>query len=120
MDYKTFEFSLLKNDQEIHKEIYRNQSENEKTIQFDCLGYQTTLDLETETFTRSNDEYEFFLAFQKKCCTIHLKREKLDFDIQVDECELTIANNKIILEYSIETEDAKNKLLFIRKDETHE
>lgn len=120
MPYKTFEFIFLKDGQEIHKKTYKNETETENIITFDCLGYQTTLDLEAETLTRTNQEYEFFLAIQEKSCTIHLKKEKLDFEIQVDYCDLTIVNNKIILEYSIETEDAKNKIVFIRKDETNE
>lgn len=120
MPIQTFEFCLLKNDQEFHKNIYKNENENENTISFNCLGYKTTLDLETKTFTRTNDDYEFFLAVLEKSCTLHLVKEKLDFEIQVDDCNLTILNNKIILEYSIETDDAKNKLVFIRKDENNE
>lgn len=120
MPIKKFIFSLIKDDQEIHKEMYENQSESENTVVFDCLGYKTTLDLETKTFRRENEEYEFFLALTTKSCTLHLKKENLDFDIQVDYCDCTIINNKIILEYSIETEDAKNKLVWIRKDENNE
>lgn len=115
-----FELTLLKEDQEILKECYKNLEKEENKIRFNCLNLDTTLDLETETFTRENEDYEFFLAIPTKSCTIHLKKENLDFPIAVDYCELNATNNKIILEYSIETEDGKIKMILTRKEDTHE
>ena len=112
-----FEFTLQKEDQEILKENYKNLEEEENKIRFHCLNMDTTIDLEAQTFTRENEYYEFFLAIPTKSCTIHLKKEQLDFPIEVDDCELEITNNKIILEYSIETEDRKIKMILTRKEE---
>lgn len=115
-----FELTLLKEDQEILKESYENLEEEENKIRFNCLNLNTTLDLEAKTLTRENEDYEFFLAIPTKSCTIHLKKENLDFPIMVDYCDLEIINNKIILEYSIETEDGKIKLILTRKEDSNE
>ena len=116
MPFPRFNLQLFKNEEIIHEEIYENKG-NENRIECNCLGYNTIIDLETETLTRENEEFEFFLAIQKKCCTIHLKQENLEFDIQVDDCNLKKELNKITLEYTIETDDAKNKIVIIGKEE---
>ncbi len=116
MPFEKFELTLLKNDREIHKEVYTNKEKEAYRINFNCLNYDTTLDIEAKTFTRENEEYEFFLAIQNKSCTIHLKQENLDFDIAVDDCNLEMTNNKITLEYSIETDDEKFKMILTRKE----
>lgn len=116
MQIKKFNYVLLKNDKEIHNQDYTNESVEENKIEFNCLAYNTTFDLETKTFTRENEDFLFFLDSIKKSCTIHLKKENLEFPITVDDCNLEIEKNKIILEYIIETDDEKCKMILIRKD----
>ena len=115
MPFKRFEFLFFKNENIIHKETYKNVNKK-NSIEFYCLGYHTILDLETDTFVRENDEFEFFLAIQKKYCTIHLKKEKMEFEILVEDCHLKKEKNQITLEYTIESEDDKNKIMIIVKD----
>lgn len=111
MEISNFEVTFFKNEQEMYKKEYKNDSKEKNVIQFECFEYDTIINLEDESFTRENDDFLFFLDIKNKYCTIQLKKEKLDFDIHVDECILHKENNKIILEYTIETEDAKNKLV---------
>lgn len=90
---------------------------NDNLIEFEFLDYHTIIDIETKILTRENNEFIFFLDFNKKICKITLKKENLDLDILVDDCTFKNHNNIITLEYTIETEDSKNKLIIERKNE---
>lgn len=103
--------TFYKDDLKLHEQQVENKSNIDTLLEFNFLDYQTMLDLDTKTLTRENDEFLFFLDFNKKECTITLKQEKMDCNITVDNCSLKRDNNLIILEYTIETEDARNKLI---------
>ena len=110
MSFKNFRLLLETDGKVLLDKEYENQAKEPYKFEFVCQKYLTILDLEAKTFSRENEEYEFFLAILTKSCTIHLKKEQLDFDILVDDCDLLQINNKIILEYNIETEDKKVKM----------
>lgn len=108
--YSKFVATLYKNNQEIFKDKYLNKDKNQNIISFEFLDYSTLLNIEEETLIRENAEYKFFLDIKNKECMITLKNENIEFDVEVEFCELNIKNNKIILEYMIETDDTKNRL----------
>ncbi len=120
MHFTTFEAIFFKNDQEIERKIVTNLEEKKNCIKFNFLEYNTILDLEEKTFTRENDEFLFFLDIKNNSCKIYLKKEGMELPIEVDYCELNILNNKIIVEYMIETDDAKNKIIITKEGESNE
>ena len=75
------------------------------------LDYNTTINLKEHTFLRENNEFIFFLNLKNKQCTVVLKKEDITFEVNVEECNIEIFENKIILEYFIETDDARNKIV---------
>ncbi len=103
--------SFYKDELKIEEKQVINQSQLKTILEFEFLDYKTTIDLETETLTRENEEFLFFLDFSKKECSITLKPEKLELNIGVDFCSFRRDNKNIILEYTIETEDKKNKMM---------
>ncbi|MCI9280082.1 MAG: hypothetical protein HFJ02_04720 [Bacilli bacterium] len=103
--------SFYKDDLKIEEKQVINQSQLKSILEFEFLDYKTTIDLETKTLIRENEEFLFFLDFLKKECSITLKKEKLELNIGVDYCSFSGDNNIIILEYTIETEDKKNKMM---------
>lgn len=120
MSFQKFEAIFYKNEQIIYQEEYQNLEENTNKIKFNMLNYNTTFDLEKETFSRENEEFFFFLDIKNKSCTIQLKKEELTFDIVVDHCDLLVLSHKIVLEYIIESDDAKNKIVILNKELSHE
>lgn len=111
MNFSKFSLTFFKNDEEVFRQEFENIEKNKNRITFDFLEYNTLLDINKEIFIRENEDYLFTLDIKNKCCTIQLKKENLTFDINIDLCELNILENKIELEYLIESEDAKNRLV---------
>lgn len=103
--------AFYKDDLKLEEKKVINQSSLETLLEFDFLDYKTTIDLDTKTLTRENEEFLFFLDFSKKECTITLKQEQMELNILVDTCSFRRDNKNINLEYTIETEDKKNKLM---------
>ncbi len=110
----TLSITFLKNNQIIEQCEVENTSTEENSINFNFLEYNTFLDIEQEIFIRENEEYKFTLNIKKKECKINLKKENLDFDIEVNECLFAIDKDKITLEYVIESDDARNKIIISR------
>jgi len=115
---KKFSFEFLKNDEKIIEDIYNNLEIEDNKIRFNVLDYETILDLNDMKFTRENTEFKLILDILNKTCTIHLKNEDLKLDINVDFCELKNINNRITLEYIIESDDAKNKMIITKVEWT--
>lgn len=114
MQFNKFSFEFLKNDEKLVDYIYNNLENEDNKIRFNVLEYETMLNLNDMIFTRENKEFKFTLDILNKTCTIHLKNENLDLDINVDQCELKNINNRITLEYIIESDDAKNKIIITK------
>ncbi len=111
MKWKSFTCFFYKNNKEIYKEAFENKLSSNKKLKFTMLDYDTTVDLEEETFLRENKEYIFFLNLKNKSCKVELKQENIFFDVVVEEANMEILSDKIVLEYFIETDEARNKII---------
>ena len=120
MKLKEFDVIFYKNNEEIYKDTHRNSLNEENRISFSLLDYDTTIDLNEETFLRENDEYIFYLDIKNKKCKIELKKEAISFDVNVEECNMEIKENKVILEYFIETDEARNKIVIQERSAIYE
>ncbi len=116
MSYSQFQVSFYQNNQLIYQDILKNENNNQNSYYFNLFDYNTILDLENQTLLRENEEYTFLLNISNKTANLLLKKENIDFDIEVNECFLDIKDSKITLEYLIETSDAKNKLIIEVKE----
>lgn len=114
MKWENFTCIFYKNNQEIYINNYENQSKNQQELTFFILEYETTINLEKETLLRENSEYLFFLDIKNKECKIELKQENINFDVEVEEASIKKEENKIIVEYFIETDEARNKIVIER------
>ena len=85
-----------------------NGSNINNIISFKLEDIVNTIDLNREIFIRENDEYKFFLDFLNKSCILTLKKENYSLDINVDKCSFEVFNNKIIINYFIDTDDCNN------------
>lgn len=120
MKLKEFDVVFYKNNEEIYKDTHRNNLNEENRISFPLLDYDTTIDLKEETFLRENNEYIFYLDIKNKKCKIELKKEAISFDVLVEECSMEMIGNKIILEYFIETDEARNKIVIKERSTIYE
>lgn len=111
MNFKEFTCILYKNNKEEYKEKFKNKSKNENKVYFRMLNFETTIDKVEQTFLRENEEYIFFLDIKNKKCKVELKKENIAFDVMVEEASMEVLNNKIIIEYFIETDEARNKIV---------
>lgn len=111
MNFKKFTCTLYKNNREEYKEKFKNTNKNEKKLNFKMLNFETTIDKIEQTFLRENEEYIFFLDIKNKKCKVELKKENIAFDVMVEEASMEVLNNKIIIEYFIETDEARNKIV---------
>lgn len=109
MQTQKFDVLFYKNDEEILKDSFISEINNK--FEFEILKYNTILDLEEKYFKRENEEYLFNLDIKNETCTIHLKKEDMTFNIEVDYCILDCLEDEITLEYMIETDDSKNKII---------
>jgi hypothetical protein len=110
-----FDILFYKNEEEILKNSFDNQIYLNNKYEFNILKYNTILDLEKKYFSRENEEYLFNLDIANETCTIHLKKENMTFNIDVDYCILNEKEDEITLEYMIETDDTKNKIIIKKK-----
>lgn len=120
MKFTEFTLQLSKNDEIICEEDLKNASDTEDILEFELLDYATTLDLVGKIFIRENADFKFTLDILNKICTILLKKEDLEIPVNVEHCVLIPDFNKITLEYIIESEDAKNKIVIRKKGEQNE
>lgn len=111
MKWKNFICLFYKNNEEIYKETFENKIKNDKKLVFSMLDFETTIDIEEQTITRENEEYIFFLNLKNKCCKVELKKEGITFDVNVEEANFEVLNDKMIIEYFIETDEARNKII---------
>lgn len=114
MQFKKFSLTFIKNEEKILEEAYKNLDSVNNILRFNMLDYDTIIDLDNQIFSRENEEFKFILDILNKNCTILLKKEDMTLDINVDFCELKVLHNKITLEYIIESDDAKNKIIITK------
>jgi hypothetical protein len=115
VQFEEFEINFYKNDEQTIHECLINNTKEQNKLSFNIFEYDTTIDLIEKYFKRENDEYIFLLDIKNKTCTVTLKKENIKFDIQVELCELTQNLDKITLEYLIETDDSRNKIIIKKK-----
>ncbi len=120
MKWKSFTCFFYKNNEEVYKDTFENKLNNERKIVFNMLDYETTINIEEKTFFRENKEYIFFLDLQKKSCKVKLKKEGITFDVSVEEGSMEVLDDKIIIEYFIETDEARNKIIIKERVDFHE
>ena len=111
MKWKSFTCLFYKNNEEVYKDTFKNRLNSDKKIAFDMLEYETTIDIEKKTFLRENKEYIFYLDLKNKNCKVELKQEGITFDVNVEEGNMEVLNNKIVIEYFIETDESRNKII---------
>ncbi len=85
------------------------------TMENDILSFQIkdmnhTLDFNTKTFLRENDDYAFLLDIENQKSQILLKKEQYTLQVLVEYANLLTNKNEIQLSYFIETEDHENVL----------
>lgn len=116
MQSKKISLIFFKNEQKMYENIYKEFKFEDNKLEFSMLDYDTMIDLQEKRFIRENEEFQFILDILNEKCTIHLKKEEMTLDIPVDFCELKELHNQIILEYIIESDDAKNKLIITKEE----
>ncbi len=120
MKWKRFSCIFYKNNEEIYKETFNNKLKSDKKLQFNMLEYATTIDLEEKSFLRENKEYIFFLNLKNKSCKVELKTEQIAIDVLVEEANMEVLNDKIVIEYFIETDEARNKIVIKERFDWYE
>lgn len=116
MKFEKFSLIFFKNEEKIYENTYKTFKFENNKLEFLMLDYNTQIDLQQKLFMRENEDFQFVLDISNEKCTIHLKKEELTLDIPVDYCELKELHNQIILEYIIESDDAKNKLIIMKEE----
>lgn len=111
MKWKNFTCFFYKNNEEVYKDTFKNKLNNDKKIMFDMLDYETTINIKEKTFLRENNEYIFYLDFKNNKCKVELKQEGISFDACVEEANMEDLNNEVIIEYFIETDETRNKIV---------
>lgn len=107
--------TLYKGEEEVLNQKIK-VDKNNNSLKFNLENCITTIDLETELFTRENEEYIFLLDIQKEKCEIKLKKEDYLLQVNVEYAILLKNQNELKLNYLIETDDNPMSLV-IRKDE---
>lgn len=120
MKWKSFTCLFYKNNEEVYKDTFANNLNSDRKIVFNMLDYETVIDIEEKTFLRENKEYIFFLDLKNKSCKVELKQEGITFDVSVEEGNMEVLNDKIIIEYFIETDEARNKIVIKERIDFHE
>lgn len=116
MQIEKFSLIFFKNEERILEKTYNNLEKRDNILRFNMLDYDTLIDLNNHLFSRENDEFKFVLDILNKKCTILLKKENMTLDINVDLCELNVMNNEITLEYIIESDDSKNRIIITKEE----
>lgn len=84
---------------------------NNSTYSFIIEGVKTILN--SEEFTRENNEFRFNIDIKNKQATYLLKEQNTLFDIDVEKINFKKENNNIILEYKISSDEESFKLEII-------
>ncbi len=117
MQFQSFSLTFYKNDEKIYENTYKNLALANNIFRFNLFDFDTILNIQEQYFIRENEEYIFKLDIKNNSSSLKLKAEDLEFYIIVDLCDLKIQNNIIILEYVIETDDFKNKIVIEKSEE---
>lgn len=120
MNLKEILLIFFKNDEKIHEQTYKNLSSKDNNIRINLLDYDTCIDIEKQIFSRENEEFLFQLDIKNQNCTILLKQENINVDVSIDYAELQVDKEEIILEYMIETDDTKNKIVIKKLGDENE
>lgn len=116
MSFKKFLLIFYKNNEEVYRNTFKNNIKNDNKLEFNMLDYYTIINLKEETFFRENEEFIFFLDIKNKKCQLNLKEENITFDVSVEECNISFYEEKVIIEYFIETDEARNKIVIEKSD----
>ena len=102
--------TLIKDGQNLNVE----NIDNAYRFYFDVLTEIEQLE-DNLIFKRIDDDYEFTLHIKEEpLCNIYLKKEDVSFDINVDYARCNREENKLIIEYKIETDDEENKVIIVK------
>lgn len=91
---------------------------NNDSYLFKLDDVKTTLN--SEYFTRENDEFKFTLNIKEKEATYLLKEQNMLFDIDVEKISFKCEKNNIILEYKLSSDEDNFKIELIDKGEINE
>ena len=99
---------------EIKAEVVKK--DNYEIISFEVDNIKNVIDVYNEgcILYRKNEEFEFKLDTIKNESTYFLKEIDSTFDINIEKCEYKNIENKIIIEYKIETDEAVNKIEIVK------
>lgn len=85
--------------------------QNKDVILFQLEEIEHQIDMLEKTFERYNDEFHFYLNFEKEECTYELKSHQAVFHIIVDQSFFEVNDKGIELSYALETDDQKCTIL---------
>ncbi len=92
-----------------------NKETNCISFMFEGLN-KVILEEEKLMFQRSNEEYEFTLHIKEESeCNFKLIEQDVTFDIIVDTASYKREENKLIINYKIETNDDELCLIIVKK-----
>lgn len=119
MEQNEISLTFIKNDEPIfQKDLFGNLTD--LCIKTELLDYNTVIDIENQKFIRENEDFLFTLDINNQTCSIKLKNENCIIPILVEHCLFQVTSDKIELEYVIESEDAKNKIIITKKGDIYE
>lgn len=95
----------FKNDKEINEDII-NMIDNKATFNLNDIINTITLDNNNIIIERENEEYYFAIDFIRKKSIYKLKDYNLEFDIPVIIANYSIKDNKIELNYQLESNES--------------
>lgn len=105
------DLSLYKSNQCMVEEKNISYQKEKNQIFFELEQMKHEIDLEKKLFTRFNKEFHFFLDIEQEKCTYELKEPHLKLDIMVDYAVWNQTSNDLEIEYEIETDDKKTRIL---------
>jgi len=83
----------------------------DNTIIFTLEEIEHRIDLTKKVFQRENDEFCFILDLENEKSTYQLKTHDVTFDVNVDFATLDQNEQTLEINYNIETDDQKTKIL---------
>ena len=98
---------LIKGEEVVLKDKVIGSFKNQ-VLSFKLEDMDNIIDLNKGLFIRENDEYQFYLDFLNKSCILTLKNENYSLDINVDKCSIEYVDNKVTINYFIDTDDSNN------------
>lgn len=104
-------FKLYKEDNLIIEENKLPYEQEADCINFQIEKMHHTINFKEKTLERFNDDFHFYINFEKEKCTYELKSHHAVFDILVDQAFFELNEQKLEIIYAIETDDYKNKIL---------